>query len=151
MKGLGSSKMVTRLAIAMLASLAFSLCCRASEGPETGARYITIKPIYISVVFESLNNRHISKQTARGYLQLVRTYKTSWIAFQDEVPADTIIEILGPAPKVWRLPFMADRYFVRLDPDLSRGLDVVLTLDRTFEGNLDGLNPAIFTRYNEGK
>lgn len=148
MNGLGKPMKLTRLAIAMLTSLVFTLCCHANDGPKPGALYKTIKPIYISATFKSLNNRQISKQAARGYLKSVRTYKTSWVAFQDEVPAGTMMEILGPAPKVWHLPFMPKRYFVRLEPDPSRGLDVMLELHHTFEGNLDGLNPAIFTRYD---
>jgi hypothetical protein len=68
------------------------------------------------------------------------------VAFQYEVPAGTIMTIVGSAPKVWSLPFFADRYFVQLDPDLSRGLDVILELNRGIEGNLDGLNPELFGR-----
>ena len=40
----------------------------------------------------------------------------------------------------------ANRYFVRLDPDLSRGLDIILELNRGIEGSLDGLNPELFER-----
>ncbi|MFZ5564796.1 MAG: hypothetical protein ACOZBW_12155 [Thermodesulfobacteriota bacterium] len=54
--------------------------------------------------------------------------------------------IIGPAPRAWYLPFLANQYFVRLDPDLSRGLDVELELNRGIEGNLDGLNPDLFER-----
>jgi len=58
--------------------------------------------------------------------------------------------IVGPAPKVWHLPFFSSRYFVRLDPDPSLGLDVILELNRGIEGNLDGLNPELFDRQNGG-
>ncbi|BBJ23509.1 hypothetical protein W01_14360 [Candidatus Nitrotoga sp. AM1P] len=68
------------------------------------------------------------------------------MAFQNEVPVGTIMTIIGPAPRVWHLPFFANRYFVRLDPDVSRGLDVVLELNRGIEGGLDGLNSELFSR-----
>jgi hypothetical protein len=73
-------------------------------------------------------------------------YKKSRAAFQCEVPVGTIMTIIAPTPKVWHLPFMANRYFVQLDTDLSRGLDVVLELNRGIEGSLDGLNPELFSR-----
>lgn len=76
----------------------------------------------------------------------MRYYEKASVAFQCEVPTGTIMTIIGPAPKVWHLPFLANRYFVRLDPDLSRGLDVVLELNRGIDGSLDGLNPELFSR-----
>lgn len=60
--------------------------------------------------------------------------------------------IIEPAPKVWHLPFTADRYFVRLTPDFSRGLDIVIALHIGLDGSLDGLNPALFSRHpSDGK
>jgi hypothetical protein len=97
-------------------------------------------------VYDSLNNRQVSKETARAYLESIQTYKKAEVAFQCEVPVGTIMTIIGPTPKVWHLPFFANRFFVRLDPDLSRGLDVVLELNRGIEGSLDGLNPELFSR-----
>jgi hypothetical protein len=112
----------------------------ASEQPQPGNRYNVIKPVYLVAGYYSLNNRQISRETARAYLESEKIHKRSWMAFQCEVPTGTIMTIIGPAPKVWHLPFFANRYFVRLDPDLSRGLDVVLELNRGIEGSLDGLN-----------
>lgn len=97
-------------------------------------------------VYDSLNNKRLSKETARAYLHSMRYYNKSYVAFQNEVPPGTIMTIVGPAPKVWHLPFFADRYFVQLIPDPSRGLEVVLELNRGIEGSLDGLNPEIFSR-----
>lgn len=97
-------------------------------------------------VFDSLNDRRISKDTARAYLHDERYANKSIVAFQDEVPAGTIMTIIGPAPKVWHLFFFPDRYFVKLKPDLSRGLDIIIELNRGMEGNLDGLNSKIFVR-----
>jgi hypothetical protein len=57
-----------------------------------------------------------------------------------------MMTIIGTAPKVWSLPFFAKRYFVRLDPDLSGGLDVIVELSGGIEGTLDGLNPELFSR-----
>ena len=97
-------------------------------------------------VYDSLNNRKLSRETARAYLHAARYYEKSWVAFQNEVPVGTIVTIIGPAPKVWHIPIFANRYFVQLEPDPSRGLDVILELNRGIEGNLDGLSPEIFAR-----
>lgn len=111
-----------------------------------GGQYKIIRPMYLIAAYNSSDNKQISRETARAYLESMRIHKRSWMAFQHEVPAGTVMTILGPAPKVWRIPFFANRYFVRLDPDLSRGLDVVLELDRGIDGGLDGLNPELFSR-----
>lgn len=118
----------------------------ASEQPQPGNRYKIVRPVFLAAEYYSLNNRQVSKETARAYLESAQSYKKSRVAFQCEVPVGTIMTIIGPAPKVWHLPFFANRYFVRLDPDLSRGLDVVLELNRGIEGSLDGLNPELFSR-----
>jgi len=117
----------------------------ASEQPQPGNRYKIIGPMYMSGIYKNLNNRHLSRQMAVGSLTAVR-FSGPEVAFQCEVPVGTIMTIIGPAPKVWHLPFLANRYFVRLDPDLSRGLDVVLELNRGIEGSLDWLNPELFNR-----
>jgi hypothetical protein len=118
----------------------------AGEHPQPAKRYKIVRPVYLIAVYDSLNNRQISRETARAYLESKQAYKQASVAFQCEVPEGTIMTIIGPAPKVWSLPFFANRYFVRLDPDLSRGLDVVLELNRGIEGSLDGLNPELFSR-----
>lgn len=118
----------------------------ASEQPQVGNRYKIIRPVYLMAAYDSLNNRQISRETARAYLESEKIHKRSWMAFQCEVPAGTIMSIIGPAPKVWHIPFFPDRYYIKLEPDLSRGLDVVLELDRGIEGSLDGLNPELFSR-----
>ncbi len=113
---------------------------------ESGSQYKIISPAYLVGVYNSLNNRLISEETARGYLEAKYSYKKATVAFQNEVPTGTIMTIIGPAPKVWHLFFLPDRYFVKLKPDLSRGLDVIIELNRGMEGDLDGLNPEIFSR-----
>jgi hypothetical protein len=140
----------------MRAGIAFILCALigmifcgltyADTKLKPGSKYKIIRPLYLSAEYYSLNNRQISRETARAYLDAMRYYEKSWVAFQCEVPAGTIMTIIGPAPKVWHIPFLADRYFVHLDPDLSRGLDVILDISRGIEGNLDGLNPDLFSR-----
>ena len=117
----------------------------ASKQPQPGGRYKIIGPVYLGGIYRNLNNRQLSRQMAYGDLTAVR-YSGPEVAFLCEVPAGTVMTIIGPAPKVWHLPFFANRYFVRLEPDLSRGLDVVLELNRGIEGNLDGLNPELFSR-----
>jgi hypothetical protein len=117
----------------------------ASEELQPGNRYKIIGPIYLSGIYRNLNNRQLNRQMAVGSLTAVR-FSGPEVAFQCIVPVGTIMTIIGPAPKVWYLPFFANRYFVQLDPDLSRGLDVVLELNRGIEGSLDGLNPELFSR-----
>ena len=120
--------------------------CRAEE-IQPGNRYKVVRSVYLRAAYNSLNNKQLSRETARAYLSRQQLLaKRVWMAFQSEVPVGTIMTIIGPAPKIWHLPFLASRYFVRLDPDVSRGLDVELELDRGFEGGLDGLNPALFSR-----
>ncbi len=128
---------------------AFFRLSYASEEPQPGDRYKIIRPVYLMAAYNSLNDRRLSRETARAYIHSTRFYDKAEVAFQFEVPVGTIMTILGPAPKVWHLPFLANRYFVRLDPDLSRGLDVELALNRGIEGNLDGLNPELFSRYEK--
>ena len=120
-------------------------CSYASEQPQPGNRYKIVGPVYLSGVYRNLNNRQLNRQMAFGSLTAVR-FSGPEVAFQCEVPIGTIIGIIGPAPKVWHLPFFAKGYFVRLDPDLSRGLDVIIELTAGLEGGLDGLNPKIFSR-----
>lgn len=102
--------------------------------------------MYLMATYNSLNDRRISRETARAYLHAARYYDKAWVAFQNEVPAGTVMTIVGPTSSVWHLPFFANRYVVRLEPDPSQGLDIVLELDRGIEGSLDGLNPEIFSR-----
>jgi hypothetical protein len=118
----------------------------ASEQPRIGNQYKIIRHVYLMAVYNRSNNKQVSKETASAYLHPEEYYKRHFVAFQCEVPAGTIMTIIGPAPKVWHLPFFANRYFIKLDPDLSRGLDVILELNRGIEGSLDGLNPELFSR-----
>ena len=127
-------------------SITFYELSHASERLKPDNRYEVVQPVYLMAVYDSLNNKKISGETARAYLHTQRYYKKASVAFQCEVPAGTVMIIIGPAPKVWYLPFFADRYFIHLEPDLSRGLDVILELDRGVEGDLDGLNPEFFSR-----
>lgn len=132
----------------MLFTVSSTIFCGPSyaEALRPGNRYKIIRPLYLVAEYYSLNNRQVSRETARAYLYSSEIAKRSWMAFQREIPVGTIMTIIGPAPKVWRLPFLANRYFVRLDPDLSSGLDVILELNRWFEGSLDGLNLELFSR-----
>jgi hypothetical protein len=117
-----------------------------AEEPKPGNRYNIIRPVYLMAVYNT-DNRQLSREAASAYLHAVRYVDRYFVAFQCEIPTNTIMTIVGPAKKAWYLPFSANRYFVRLDPDVSRGLDVELALDRGIEGGLDGLNPEIFERH----
>ena len=61
----------------------------------------------------------------------------------------TVVTIVGSPSKVLHIPFLVNQYSVKLEPNFSRGLDIVLTLDRGMEGNLDGLNQRLFGRWEE--
>ena len=142
---------VTRsLALSVFAVILLVGCRQSREAKilgslDAGNRYRIVGPVYSSGVYRSLNNRQLNRQMAFGSLSAVR-FSGPEVAFQCEVPLGTIMTIVDSAPKVWHLPFLANRYFVRLDPDLSRALDVDLELNRGIEGSLDGLNPAIFRK-----
>ncbi len=79
-------------------------------------------------------------------LEAKHSYKKATVAFQDEVSVGTIMTIIAPAPRIWHLFFLPDRYFIKLKPDLSRGLDIIIELNRGMEGDLNGLNAEIFNR-----
>lgn len=110
------------------------------------SQYNIIRSIYLTGAYVDLNNKQLNKEKARAYLEPELYYKKSSVAFQCRVPTGSIMTIIGPAPKVWHLPFFPKRYFVQLEPDLSRGLDIIIELSRGLDGNLDGLNPEIFRR-----
>ncbi len=110
----------------------------ANEQPLAGNRYKIIGPVYLSGIY-------LNKQASVGSLTAVQ-FSGPEVEFQCKVPVGTIVTILGPAPKRLPLFFYANRYFIRLDPDLSRGLDVILELNRGIDGSLDGLNPELFNR-----
>lgn len=113
---------------------------------KAGQKYKVIKPIYLMGVYDSLNHRTISSSTARAYLNAEKYYKKSFVVFQTEVPLGTVMTIIGPAPKPWYSFFQGDKYFIKLEPDLSQGLEIEIQLDRGIEGKLDGLNPELFSR-----
>lgn len=115
-----------------------------SELPVVDNRYQLARPMYLMGVYDSLNNRVVSRETARAFLDARRYYRKSSVAFLVEVPVGTVMTIVRPLPRTWHVPLLVNRYLVRLDPDPSRGLEVVLDLDRGVEGTLDGLNPEIF-------
>ena len=139
------------IAVALFIAFGTSFCGPSyAEEPQPGNRYKIIRPVYLQAAYYSLGDRRISRETARAYLESARIPQRSWMAFQCEVPAGTTMTIIGPAPKVWHIPFFPSRYFVRLNPDPSQGLDVILELNRGIEGNLDGLNPELFDRQEKG-
>jgi len=120
----------------------------ASEQIQAGNRYKIIGPVYLSGIYRNLNNRQLNKQAAVGTLTAVQ-FSGPEVGFQCKVPVGTIVTIIAPAPKRFPLFFLANQYFIRLDPDLSRGLDVELELNRGIEGSLYGLNPELFSRPRE--
>jgi hypothetical protein len=128
--------------------LMLATICGASYAGElvAGKNYKIIKSIYLTGEYIDRGNKVLSKETAVAYLDSYMYASKSYTAFKTEVPVGTIMTIIGPTPKKWYLFFQGDFYFVKLEPDLSQGLDIKLQLDRGMEGNLDGLNPEIFSR-----
>jgi hypothetical protein len=149
---MNKSKVALRFCLLLTLLVMVVTSCRsgdANESLQPGDQYEIIRPIYLTAWYNSLNNKQISKEAARAYLDAKHMADRVWHAFRSEVPAGTIMTIIGPAPKVRYFLFFtskAKRYFVRLEPDPSRGLDVELELDRGIEGSLDGLNPKLFRR-----
>lgn len=139
-------KFRAQIAFALFAIILIFCRISCAEGLQAGKKYKIIKPVYLSAWYDSLNKKTLSKETARAYLHVTKNADRPYIAFQSEVPTGTVMTIIGPAPKRWYLFFYPDRFFIKLDPDLSQGLDVELELSTSFEGNLDGLNPEIFSR-----
>ncbi|MEQ1664703.1 MAG: hypothetical protein ABL927_04940 [Bdellovibrionales bacterium] len=76
---------------------------------------------------------------------LKELYKKSFVAFQCVVPIGSKVTIIKPVEKAWYDFYSSTRYYVQLNSDLSRGLDVILELNRGLEGTLDGLNPYFFS------
>lgn len=126
-----------------------SIFCSSGFAGElrSGSQYRIIRPMYLMAVYNDVENKVLSKETARGYLHTTELYNTRWVAFQVEIPVGTVMTIIEPTSKVLPLPFFARRYLVYLEPDASRGLDVELALNRGLEGNLDGLNPEFFSKF----
>ena len=113
---------------------------------QPGDQYEVICPIYLQAVYRDLNERQVSRDTASAFLHAHSYYKSSWVAFESTVQTGSVMTITAKGPRVWHLPYRVQRYYVSLDPDLSRGLEVVLDLDRGIEGDLDGLNESLFRR-----
>ncbi len=130
--------------LALIVAILCGPAIAANDGPQPESRYEIIRPLYLMATYDDLNNRKLSRETARAHLHSMQYYEKSFVAFQTEIPIGTTMTVIGPVPKVWHLPFFANRYAVRLDPDLSRGLDVILELNRGIEGDMDGLNSELF-------
>jgi|688.fasta_scaffold719083_2 hypothetical protein len=134
----------------ILITLSYTVFCDSIRAGDLqpGNRYKIIRPLYLMAVYRN-DNRQLSKETAIAYLHAARYANRYFVAFQCKVSEGTIMTIISLAPKVWYLPFSAKRYFVRLDPDVSRGLNIEFSLDRGLEGILDGLNPELFVRLKD--
>lgn len=126
--------------------------CSANSSGEMltlGAKYEIVRPVYLVGAYNSLNDRELSPERATAYIYAVKMAERSFTAFQVEVPAGTVMTVVSSATRKIHLPYIVDQYQVQLTPDLSRGLDVSLSLDRGLEGDLDGLNSQIFRRIGE--
>ena len=137
-----------KIALILFAVIGVIFCgpSYASEELQPGNRYKIVGPVYLSGIYLNLNNRQLNRQLAIGSLTAVR-FSGPEVAFQRVVPVGTIMTIVGPAPKRVPLPFLANQYFIRLDPmEPPIEFDVILELNRGIEGSLDGLNQRLFDR-----
>ena len=114
---------------------------------QPGNTYKIVGPVYLAGIYRDLDKRQLKRGLAFEDLTAVQ-FSGPEVAFQRRVLAGTIMTIIGPAPKrISWLPFLANRYFVRLEPkDPPSDLDVILQLNRGIEGSLEGLNPELFSR-----
>jgi hypothetical protein len=116
--------------------------------PQLGATYKIVRPIYLMAVYESMDEKLAGRGAVRAYLQPERYAKTRWVAFQCKVPAGTVMTIIRPAPSAKDLWNRYDAYYVQLDPDPSRQLDVIVQLFRGFGDASGGLSAEFFERVN---
>lgn len=124
----------------------FALCSNSyAEEPKANQNYKIVKTVYLTTVYNSLNNRVVSKTTARAYLEPEEYYKKAEVAFQKQVPPGTLMTIVKRIPQPWYRFLSAMRYEIQLNPDLSDGLDVEVSLNRGFGDGRRGLNSEIFT------
>lgn len=145
-----NAHIISMIILVVIAYINFCGMAYGSNVLQLGAKYRIVQPIFLMAVYDSLNNRINSKETARAYLHSQEYYKKSWVAFQSKVPPGTIMTIVKVVPKAWYLLFSDPTYIVQLEPDISRGLDIVLELERGLEGDLDGLNGKLFERLGDG-
>ena len=113
---------------------------------QSGASYKIVRTVYLMAVYESMDDKRVGKGAVRAYLQPERYAKTRWVAFQCEVPAGTVMRIVRPAPPAKDLLRRYDAYYVCLQPNPSRQLDVIVQLFRGFDDSSGGLSPAFFER-----
>lgn len=113
---------------------------------QPGASYKLMRSAYLTALYESMEDKWAGKGAARAYLQPERYAKTRWVAFQIEVPAGTVMRIVRPAPPAKDLLRRYDAYYVHLDPDPSRQLNVIVQLFRGFADTSGGLSPVFFER-----
>jgi len=123
--------------------------CEYSQFIQSGNKYKTIKSMYLFAEYKIGYNKKVSKKTAIAYFESKCRAKRRFTKFQKKVPVGTIKTIENRAPKPWYLYFQRDRYFVKLSPDLSEGLDIQIQLDSGIDGDLDGLNPELFLKKHE--
>jgi hypothetical protein len=115
---------------------------------QPGTFYKIVRPVYLMAVYESAAEKAAGKGAARAYLQPERYAQTRWVAFQCEVPVGTVMKVVGPAPPAKDLWRHYDAYYVHLEPDPSRKLDVIVQLFRGFADASGGLSPEFFQRMN---
>jgi hypothetical protein len=114
-------------------------------GVQVGNTYKITRPVYLMAVYESIDAARAARATL-AYLRPEPYAKTRWTAFQCEIPAGTVITIVRPAPPGKDLWHRFGAYYVRLEPDTSRGLDVIVELFKGFAGESGDLSKEFFER-----
>ena len=137
-----------KLVLLFLLTLPVTSCSTTATKGElnVGARYEIVKPIYLQGTYNDLNDRSVTPEKALAYLHDEKYANRAHTAFQVKVPVGTVMTVVSLEGSVLHFPYWVDKYYVNLSPDISRGLKIVLTLDRGMQGELNGLNQELFRR-----
>jgi hypothetical protein len=109
-----------------------------------GTSYKVIRPIYLMAVYESMDAKSKGKGPAKAYLNPKQYAKTRWVAYECLVPVGTIMTVIEPAPPAKDLWRRYDAYYVKLSPDLTRNLKVIVELYLEFADASGELNATFF-------
>ncbi len=149
MKNIQHSMFIRTSILSVLLAAIFSVSSCASHPNRvlnSGEQFKVVGPVYLSAIYLNLNKPKLTKKLATGGLTAVR-FSGPEVAFQHRVPVGTMMTILSPAPKAFRLdnPFFPDRYFIRLDRvNFPRELDITIELNGGIAGGDAGLNRELF-------
>jgi hypothetical protein len=135
---------VILVATVFFAPMASPLALASEVKLTPGTSYKIIRPTYLSAVYESMDAKLKGKGPAKAYLNPKRYAKTRWVAYECAVPAGTIMTVIEPAPTPKAFWKHYDAYYVKLSPDPSRNLKVIVEVYLEFADASGELNAAFF-------